>query len=129
MTQISAAEIKAFLWSAPAWRSAVKKLYVQVLIAIAAGILLGAVWPSLANEMKLLSDAFITLIRAVVPPIIFATVAVGIAKMGDMRRVGVVGLPGARLFRGGLDNRAGGRVNRRQSVAAGRRSHRSRLAR
>src|SRR5580704_899392 len=86
------AQVKAFLWRAPAWRSALKKLYVQVLIAIAAGILLGAVWPSLATEMKPLSDAFITLIRAVVPPIIFATVAVGIAKMGDMRRVGVVGL-------------------------------------
>jgi aerobic C4-dicarboxylate transport protein len=63
-----------------------------VLIAIAAGILLGAFYPSLAVDMKPLSDAFITLIRAVVPPIIFATVAVGIAKMGDMRRVGVVGL-------------------------------------
>ena len=73
-------------------RSPLKKLYVQVLIAIAAGILLGAFYPSLAVDMKPLSDAFITLIRAVVPPIIFATVAVGIAKMGDMRRVGVVGL-------------------------------------
>jgi len=73
-------------------RSAFKKLYVQVLVAIAAGILLGAFYPSLAVDMKPLSDGFITLIRAVVPPIIFATVAVGIAKMGDMRRVGVVGL-------------------------------------
>jgi aerobic C4-dicarboxylate transport protein len=63
-----------------------------VLIAIAAGILLGAFYPSLAVDMKPLSDAFIALIRAFVPPIIFATVAVGIAKMGDMRRVGVVGL-------------------------------------
>src|SRR5437762_5799126 len=77
---------------APGWRSAFKKLYVQVLIAIALGILLGAVWPSLATDMKPFSDAFITLIRAVVPPIIFATVAVGIAKMGDMRRVGTVGV-------------------------------------
>jgi aerobic C4-dicarboxylate transport protein len=73
-------------------RSPLRKLYVQVLIAIAAGILLGVFYPSLAVDMKPLSDAFITLIRAVVPPIIFATVAVGIAKMGDMRRVGVVGL-------------------------------------
>src|SRR6185437_12902376 len=39
-----------------------------------------------------LSDAFIKLIRAIVPVIIFATVVVGIAKMGDIRRVGVVGL-------------------------------------
>ena len=73
-------------------RSPFGKLYVQVLIAIAVGILLGAFYPSLGAEMKPISDGFITLIRAVVPPIIFATVAVGIAKMGDMRRVGAVGL-------------------------------------
>jgi aerobic C4-dicarboxylate transport protein len=73
-------------------RSPLRKLYVQVLIAIAAGILLGHFYPSLGTDMKPLSDGFITLIRAVVPPIIFATIAGGIAKMGDMRRVGVVGL-------------------------------------
>src|SRR6516162_6363350 len=73
-------------------RSPLKKLYVQVLIAIGVGILLGYFYPSLAVEMKPISDGFISLIRAVVPLIIFATVAVGIAKMGDMRRVGVVGL-------------------------------------
>src|ERR1700739_1657206 len=73
-------------------RSPLKKLYVQVLIAIGVGILLGHFFPSLGVEMKPFSDGFITLIRAVVPLIIFATVAVGIAKMGDMRRVGVVGL-------------------------------------
>jgi aerobic C4-dicarboxylate transport protein len=69
-----------------------KKLYVQVLIAIALGVLVGELWPSFAVDMKPIGDGFITLIRAVVPVIIFATVAVGIAKMGDMRRVGVVGL-------------------------------------
>jgi aerobic C4-dicarboxylate transport protein len=73
-------------------RSPLRKLYVQVLIAIAVGILLGHFYPSLAVELKPLSDGFITLIRAVVPVIVFATVAVGIAKMGDMRRVGLVGL-------------------------------------
>jgi len=41
MTQVSAADMKALLWSAPAWRLALKKLYVQVLIAIALGALLG----------------------------------------------------------------------------------------
>ncbi len=86
MTVSSAAEIKTLVSSAPAWRSALKKLYVQVLIAVALGALLGAVYPSLAVDMKPFSDGFITLIRAVVPPIIFATVAVGIAKMGDIRR-------------------------------------------
>jgi aerobic C4-dicarboxylate transport protein len=72
--------------------SLLKKLYVQVLIAIVVGVLLGVFYPSLGVAMKPLSDGFITLIRAVVPPIVFATVAVGIARMGDMRRVGAVGL-------------------------------------
>ena len=78
--------------SIPARRPFYSHLYVQVLVAIAAGILLGHFDPTLGAQMKPLSDGFIALIRAVVPPIIFATVAVGIAKMGDMKRVGVVGL-------------------------------------
>src|SRR3954447_18013365 len=92
MTELAATDMKAPAWSLPAWLSPLKKLYVQVLVAIAVGLLLGVVRPGIAVDMKPLSDAFITLIRAVVPPIIFATVAVGIAKMGDMRRVGAVGL-------------------------------------
>ena len=60
--------------------------------AILIGILLGHFYPSVGVDMKPFSEGFIVLIRAVVPLIIFATVAVGIAKMGDMRRVGVVGL-------------------------------------
>ncbi len=68
------------------------KLYIQVLIAILLGILLGATWPRFGVDMKPIGDVFIRLIRAVVPPIVFATVSVGIARMGDMRRVGVVGL-------------------------------------
>lgn len=69
-----------------------KKLYVQVLIGIFLGIVIGELWPSFGVDLKPLGDGFITLIRAVVPVLIFATVAVGIAKMGDIRRVGVVGL-------------------------------------
>jgi aerobic C4-dicarboxylate transport protein len=80
--------------AAPQHRSVspMRRLYVQVLIAIALGVLLGHFDPRLAVQMKPLSDGFIALIRAVVPVLIFATVSVGIAKMGDMRRVGVVGL-------------------------------------
>jgi aerobic C4-dicarboxylate transport protein len=69
-----------------------KPLYVQILIAIAIGIALGHFYPSVGVDVKPLSDAFISLIRAVVPVIIFVTIVVGIAKMGDMKRVGVVGL-------------------------------------
>jgi len=69
-----------------------KKLYVQVLIAIVLGVLIGELWPHFGIDLKPLGDGFIKLIRAVVPVIIFCTVSVGIAKMGDIRRVGVVGL-------------------------------------
>jgi aerobic C4-dicarboxylate transport protein len=69
-----------------------KKLYVQVLIGIGLGIVVGEFSPTLGVDLKPLSDVFIQLIRAVVPVVVFATVAVGIAKMGDMRRVGVVGI-------------------------------------
>src|SRR5246127_1721934 len=92
MVDIRAADRGAPARGSATRRSPLSRLYVQVLIAIAVGILLGHFYPSLGAEMKPISDGFITLIRAVVPPIIFVTVAVGIAKMGDMRRVGALGL-------------------------------------
>src|SRR3954454_1874553 len=67
-------------------------LYFQVLTAIAIGVLLGYFYPSLAIEMKPLGDAFVKLIKMMIAPIIFTTVVVGIAKMGDMKEVGRVGL-------------------------------------
>ena len=66
-------------------------LYVQVLIAIGIGIALGFFRPDLGAAMKPLGDAFIKLIKMMIAPIIFATVVVGIAKMGDMKKVGRVG--------------------------------------
>ena len=67
-------------------------LYVQVLIAIAVGILLGHFYPSLGESMKPLGDGFIKLIKMVIAPIIFFTVVHGIASMKDMGKVGRVGL-------------------------------------
>ncbi|MEZ2350546.1 dicarboxylate/amino acid:cation symporter [Caballeronia sp. RCC_10] len=68
-----------------------KVLYVQVLAAIAIGILLGHFYPSFATDMKPLGDAFIKLIKMVIGPIIFCTVVTGIAGMEDMKKVGRVG--------------------------------------
>ncbi len=85
-------DLRMYRTTTPPHRSPFGRLYVQVLIAIGLGILLGHFYPSLGVDLKPLSDGFIMLIRAVVPLIIFATVAAGIAKMGDMRRVGIVGL-------------------------------------
>lgn len=68
-----------------------KRLYAQVLFAIAVGVVLGAVAPETGTAVKPLGDAFIKLIKMMIAPIVFCTVVVGIAKMGDMREVGRVG--------------------------------------
>lgn len=73
-------------------------LYVQVLIGIVLGTLLGFLAPETATDMKPLGDAFIKLIKMVIAPIIFATVVVGIAKIGDMKEVGRVGFKALLYF-------------------------------
>jgi aerobic C4-dicarboxylate transport protein len=68
-----------------------KLLYVQVLIAVVIGVLLGHFYPSLAIQMKPFGDAFIKLIKMMISPIIFCTVVLGIAGMEDMKDVGKTG--------------------------------------
>ena len=68
-----------------------KSLYVQVLIAIAIGIALGILYPSVGAQMKPFGDGFIRLIKMMIAPIIFCTVALGIAGMEDMKKVGKTG--------------------------------------
>lgn len=68
-----------------------RKLYVQVLVAVAIGALLGYLYPGLSEYLKPYGDAFIRAIKVVVAPIIFTTIAVGIAKMGHLGRVARVG--------------------------------------
>jgi aerobic C4-dicarboxylate transport protein len=67
-------------------------LYFQVLMGIALGVAVGYAWPSAGVALRPLGDAFIKLIRMMIAPIIFATVVVGIAKMGDMKSVGRIGI-------------------------------------
>ena len=69
-----------------------RKLYVQVLIAVALGAIVGYVDPNLSLSLKPYGDAFVKAIKVVVAPIIFTTIAVGIAKMGDIRHVAKVGV-------------------------------------
>ncbi|MCX2573012.1 C4-dicarboxylate transporter DctA [Pedobacter sandarakinus] len=63
----------------------------QVLIAITIGILVGAYFPGFAPSAKLISQGFINLISMLIAPIIFFTIVLGIAHMGDMKKVGRVG--------------------------------------
>jgi aerobic C4-dicarboxylate transport protein len=73
-------------------------LHFQVLAGIIAGIVLGIVNPSLAQEMKPLGDGFIKVIRMIIAPIIFCTVVVGIASVGDMKKVGRIGVKALLYF-------------------------------
>ncbi|CAN5595712.1 C4-dicarboxylate transporter DctC [soil metagenome] len=69
-----------------------KSLYVQVIIAIVIGIILGTWFPDFAGSLKPMSDAFIKLIKMMIVPIIFCTLVTGIAGMEDMKTAGRVGL-------------------------------------
>jgi len=69
-----------------------KSLYLQVLAAIVAGVLLGHFWPGLAVQMQPFGDAFVKLVRMMIAPIIFITVVVGIGKLTDTAEVGRIGL-------------------------------------
>jgi aerobic C4-dicarboxylate transport protein len=66
-------------------------LYVQVIIAIGIGILLGHYAPDTGKALKPLGDGFIALIRMMIAPVIFCTVVHGIASIGDLRKVGRIG--------------------------------------
>ena len=67
-----------------------RQLYVQVLLAIALGILVGALWPATGAALKPLGDAFIKLVKMVIAPVIFLTVVTGIAGMNNIGSVGRV---------------------------------------
>jgi aerobic C4-dicarboxylate transport protein len=66
-------------------------LYVQVLLAVAAGILVGAFFPEFGKSLKPLGDGFIKLVKMMIAPIIFCSVVHGIASMGDLKRLGRTG--------------------------------------
>src|SRR5664279_1130497 len=69
-------------------------LYLQVLIAIVIGVIVGWLWPHIATNdwIKALGDGFIKLIKMVIAPIIFCTVVSGIAHIQDARKVGRIGV-------------------------------------
>ncbi|MCW5683143.1 MAG: dicarboxylate/amino acid:cation symporter [Pseudolabrys sp.] len=73
-------------------------LYIQVLIAIALGILVGYFYPNTGKALKPLGDGFISLIKMMIAPVIFCTVVHGISSMGDLKRVGRVGIKALLYF-------------------------------
>src|ERR1700744_518911 len=67
-------------------------LYIQVLIAIGIGIVLGHFYPDAGKAMKPLGDGFIALIKMMIAPVIFCTVVHGIGSMRDLGKVGRIGI-------------------------------------
>jgi aerobic C4-dicarboxylate transport protein len=73
-------------------RSLLGELYFQVLIGFLLGIVVGFLFPAFGQSLKPLGDGFIKLIKMLLAPIIFGTVVVGIARMGNLKEVGRVGI-------------------------------------
>src|ERR1700730_8109905 len=68
-----------------------KNLTFQVLFAIALGIVVGMIFPAQADNLKILGDLFIKMIKMVIAPIVFFTIVIGFANMGDMKKIGRIG--------------------------------------
>lgn len=66
-------------------------LATRILLGLVAGALLGAWAPDLAKQTAPVGEAFIRLIKLIVVPILIATITVGIADAGDLKRVGTLG--------------------------------------
>lgn len=67
-------------------------LYIQVILAVALGIAIGFLYPQLGKLLKPLGDGFIKMVKMMIAPIIFCTVVHGIASVGDLRKLGRVGI-------------------------------------
>ena len=65
-------------------------LYLQVIIAIVIGVVLGHYWPEQSQSLKLLGDGFIALVKMIIAPVIFITVSTGLASMSNLNAVGRV---------------------------------------
>lgn len=73
-------------------RSLRTSMFMQVLCALLVGIAVGAIWPEVGSSVQPLGDGFIRLIKAVIAPLVFCVVVTGIAKAGDLKSFGRIGL-------------------------------------
>jgi len=69
-------------------KSILGHLYVQVLIGVGLGILVGALWPDLGSSLKPIGDGFVKLVKFMIAPIVFCTIVGGITSLTDTKKVG-----------------------------------------
>ncbi|MER5980750.1 cation:dicarboxylase symporter family transporter [Streptomyces sp. NPDC001857] len=67
-------------------------LFAQVACALVLGIVFGKLWPGVAADLQPLGDGFLRLIKTIISPLVFCVVVVGIAKAGDLKAFGRIGL-------------------------------------
>jgi aerobic C4-dicarboxylate transport protein len=76
------------------------QLWFWVVIAIGAGAVFGFAAPDAAKEAKWLADAFLQLVKTITAPVIFLTVVIGVASLGDMTKAGGLALRALAYFFG-----------------------------
>ena len=65
-----------------------KLLYVQVLIGLALGILVGFLFPDFGASLKVLGDLFVKIVKMMIAPIVFCTIVTGITSLTDSKKIG-----------------------------------------
>src|SRR3954452_23966669 len=78
-----------------------RQLYVQVLVAIILGVVVGAVWPNVGVAMEPIGTTFVTLMKMLIGPIVFLTIVGGIASVADLKKVGLTGIKALTYFQVG----------------------------
>src|ERR1041384_4793656 len=73
-------------------------LALQVIVAILAGVLLGHFYPATAVKMEIIGKTFINIIKVFIGPIIVLTITLGISAIGDLKKVGRVGVKALLYF-------------------------------
>lgn len=73
------------------FKAIIKNLAFQVLLAIIAGVCLGHFYPAIGVKMEIIGNGFISIIKVFIAPIIFLTITLGIAGIGDIKKVGRIG--------------------------------------
>ena len=74
------------------------KLVIQIFIGMLLGVIIGHFWSDAGNNLKILSDIFLRLIKTIIAPLIFSTLVVGIAGHADLKQVGRMGLKAILYF-------------------------------